>query len=108
MWSSEAVRAWETAGIFSLCFRMQPAGRSPLLNPGATPKSFRKFLRELPGSTSHIAVVGHEPDFSTIISSLTSAGSLDLKVRKGSVIEVDYDPGSGGRLLMSIPPDIVP
>jgi phosphohistidine phosphatase SixA len=49
-------------------------------------------------------LVGHEPDFSSVISALTGAS---LKLSKAGVALVDFDPETEkGRLLWLFPPKI--
>jgi phosphohistidine phosphatase SixA len=49
-------------------------------------------------------LVGHEPDFTTVISGLTGAS---LKLAKGGVALLDVDPESEeGKLLWLFPPKI--
>jgi len=51
-----------------------------------------------------LMLVGHEPDFTTVISGLTGAS---LKLSKAGVALVDVDPESeGGKLLWLFPPKI--
>ena len=54
--------------------------------------------------TKAIMLVGHEPDFTTVISGLTGAS---LKLSKAGIALVDADPDSEqGRLLWLFPPKI--
>lgn len=107
VFASEAVRAWETADIFSVCYRLPRAERTPLLNPGCTLKQFRSLLKGPARGHAHIAVVGHEPDFSSLVSALTSEGRLALKLRKCAVAEVDLGAKGRGVLQAVVSPEWV-
>jgi phosphohistidine phosphatase SixA len=53
-------------------------------------------------SSKILMLVGHEPDFTSVISELTGAR---LKLSKGGVALVDIDPESEeGKLLWLLPP----
>lgn len=53
-----------------------------------------------------LLLVGHDPDFSDLASSLTGAA---LQLRKGSLIRIDLEPGgTNGVVRWLIPPDAVP
>lgn len=102
---SEALRAKETAQILSKSFRGAKISQTPLLNPGASFEDFKTLL----ANESHecIAVVGHEPDFSHIVSMLVASGSnLAIDIKKASLIEIDVDKGFRGVLKAFIPPKI--
>jgi phosphohistidine phosphatase len=103
---SEAVRARQTAKLAAAAFKMPGIVQSAKLNPGCSIKLFQKLLKELPGSTELVAVVGHEPDFSSIISELVARGRLDLDLRKGACAAVDVD-GRRGRLVFAVSPDML-
>jgi len=62
----------------------------------------RTVLKRHPAKA--LMLVGHEPDFTTIISGLTGAS---LKLSKAGVALVDVDPESEeGKLLWLFPPKI--
>lgn len=54
-------------------------------------------------------LVGHEPDFSTVISHLLGSQASLLKVKKSSLIRLEVDFAAGvGALLWSIPNTLMP
>ena len=72
------------------------------LAPGFGMSVLRTVLKRHPAKA--LMLVGHEPDFTTVISGLTGAS---LKLSKGGVALVDVDPESEeGKLLWLFPPKI--
>jgi phosphohistidine phosphatase len=61
------------------------------------------------GSPARPVIVGHDPDFSDLLSSLVGAASITMK--KGALARVDVDgpllPGAG-TLRWLLPPDLLP
>jgi phosphohistidine phosphatase SixA len=61
------------------------------------------------GNHRRVVLVGHDPDFSELLSTLVGAPSLSI--RKGALARVDLDqpiqPG-GGVLRWLLPPDLLP
>jgi phosphohistidine phosphatase SixA len=73
-----------------------------VLKPGFAISELRTVLRR--HSSKILMLVGHEPDFTNVISELTGAC---LKLSKGGVALVDIDPESGeGKLLWLFPPKL--
>ena len=107
IFASEAVRAWETADLLSVCYRLNRPVRTPLLNPGCTLKRLGVLLASKAGPAGHVALVGHEPDFSELISRLTADRKQSLKMKKGALAEVELKPGNRGILKLLIPPDVM-
>jgi phosphohistidine phosphatase len=105
--SSAAVRARETAEIFSSCFAKAKLAESKLLNPGSGFREFRKLVAELSGKPDFIVVVGHEPDFSHILGHITADGGLRIDVKKASCIEVDINSVCKGELKALLTPKAV-
>lgn len=105
IYTSEALRAKETAQLLSRAFRGVKISENGLLNPGA---SFDGLKSVLSGENAEcVAVVGHEPDFSEILSHIVCAGaSLAIDIKKASLIEVDVDDGYRGVLKAVLPPKI--
>jgi phosphohistidine phosphatase len=72
------------------------------LEPGFDAEDLRKFLRKYPDE--RLMLVGHEPDFTETISTLTGAS---LKLSKGGLALVEVNPKSmSGRLLWLFPPKV--
>lgn len=103
--TSEAVRAGESADIFSKYFGHAKIKVSPLLNPGATYDGVKELLSE--ANLEYVAVVGHEPDMSEIISMfLCGRDDLPIEVKKAALIELEIDEEGFGVLKSLIPPKI--
>ena len=74
-----------------------------LLKPGFGITQLKQLLKKYP--ENDVMVVGHEPDFTSVISALTGAR---LKLSKAGLALVDLDPEEmKGRLLWLFPPRIV-
>jgi len=106
--ASEATRAAETAEILNDAYGGDiELVRTPLLNPGADIENFKEALIPLYDEEGCVAIVGHEPDFSFIISELISKNEVALSIKKASVIEVEIDRYFHGELKFMIPPKIL-
>lgn len=105
IYTSEAIRAKETAQLLSKSFNGVKISQSPLLNPGSSFKYFKTLLEN--EINECIAITGHEPDFTEIISALVAnGGNLSIDVRKASLVEVDINEEFSGVLKAVIPPKI--
>jgi len=72
------------------------------LEPGFDSKALRKILRKYPGE--RVMLVGHEPDFTQTISTLTGAS---LKLSKAGLALIELNPKSmSARLLWLFPPKV--
>ena len=106
--SSKALRAEQTARIFAEAFGMgaDAVTSTDLLNPGADFENFRKVVESQEGK-GMIALFGHEPDFSEILSLAVSGGELEIGVKKASCIEVDLEEDGTGILRHVLTPKII-
>ena len=76
--------------------------RDEALEPGFGITELRSVLKR--HHSKALMLVGHEPDFSSVISALTGAS---LKLSKAGVALVDFDPEiEKGRLLWLFPPKV--
>jgi phosphohistidine phosphatase len=97
--SSPLPRASQTAKIAAECLKAKPC-EDESLAPGFGKSELRTLLRR--HHSKVLMLVGHEPDFTTVISGLTGA---TLKLSKAGVAFLDVDPDSEeGRLLWLFPP----
>jgi phosphohistidine phosphatase len=102
---SEALRARETAQLFAKSFKGARLVQSGLLNPGASFENVRKLLDGEKSET--VAIIGHEPDLTAIVSTLTANGSnLSIDFKKAALVEVDIDEEFRGVLKAVLPPKI--
>ena len=99
--TSPLPRASQTADI-AADYLKGKVRKDELLAPGFGMSELRTVLKRHPAKA--LMLVGHEPDFTTVISGLTRAS---LKLSKGGVALVDVDPDSEeGKLLWLFPPKI--
>lgn len=97
--SSPLPRASQTAKIAAECLKAK-LREDESLAPGFGMSELRTLLRR--HRSKVLMLVGHEPDFTTVISGLTGAS---LKLSKAGVAMVDVDPDSQeGRFLWLFPP----
>ena len=97
--SSPLPRALQTAKIAAECLKAK-LREDESLAPGFGMRELRTLLKR--HRSKSLMLVGHEPDFTTVISKLTGAS---LKLSKAGVAFLDIDPESEkGRLLWLFPP----
>lgn len=103
--SSQAVRAVATAALLKEAFGEGVQTESThLLNPGADLDDFKEVLKSRYSDNGCVAIVGHEPDFSLIVSGLISEEEVMMDIKKASAIEVEIDENFHGSLAFMIPP----
>ena len=83
--TSPLVRAHDTATILGRHLGIAPVVAAALA-PGCDAQRLLSLLLEYPRAAS-IMLVGHEPDFSTIIGALT--GGSQVQMKKGALARVD-------------------
>ena len=97
--TSPLPRAAQTAEIAADYLKAK-LRKDELLAPGFGPSKLRTVLKRHRAKV--LMLVGHEPDFTQVISELTGAS---LKLSKGGVALLDVDPESEeGKLLWLFPP----
>jgi phosphohistidine phosphatase len=102
--TSPLVRARQTAEILAKTMRMESVLiADERLAPGFGVPELKKILAER-RSCKGLLLVGHEPDFSRVISAYTGGGRVECK--KGSLVRVDLDDPSSfrGVLVWLLPP----
>ncbi len=102
--TSPLVRAQQTARIVAKKLRLaQALVVEERLAPGFAAAELKRILKERRGSRG-LLLVGHEPDFSRVISACIGGGSVEC--RKGSLIRVDMDDPAAlsGVLVWLLPP----
>jgi phosphohistidine phosphatase len=104
--SSPLARALETAELFVAGIGRGSVTVNERLVPGARWEDMGRAMAAFPDAR-RIMFVGHEPDLSNAIATLTGAGSV--RMRKGAVACVEFpgtpEPGSG-ELAWLIDPDL--
>jgi phosphohistidine phosphatase len=99
--TSPLPRALQTAEIAAEQLKTK-LGQDEALEPGFGITELRTVLAR--HRSKVLLLVGHEPDFSSVISALTGAS---LKLSKAGVALVDIDPDTEkGRLLWLFPPKV--
>jgi len=86
--SSKAIRALQTAEILKEFYPNSIFTRTKMLNPGATFIDIEILLKEYK-DYENIALIGHEPDISEIVSKLIGCKFMDIDVKKSSIIELE-------------------
>lgn len=104
VFSSQALRARETAEIFCKCFHVPGPVQTELLNPGSEFQDFRKLVSTVQKETEFLVVVGHEPDFSHILGNVVADGFLRIDVQKASCVEVEINSLCKGELTLVLTP----
>jgi phosphohistidine phosphatase len=103
--ASPKVRAAETARIVAEALGGTVVEDDRLAGP-LDIDGIGEILKDAP---RRVVLVGHDPDFSELLSTLV--GAPELSLRKGALARVDVDrpiqPG-GGVLRWLLPPDLVP
>ncbi|MEP7249079.1 MAG: phosphohistidine phosphatase SixA [Spartobacteria bacterium] len=98
--TSPLPRAAQTADLAAEQLKVR-AHEEKLLAPGFRIEDLPRLLRKYPQQV--LMLVGHEPDFTGVITALTGAS---LKLSKGGVALVDLN-AKKGRLLWLFPPKLV-
>jgi phosphohistidine phosphatase len=105
--TSPKLRARQTADEIGKEVRRKPVD-DERLGAGLVLAGVRDILAEHPGA-KRILLVGHDPDFSAIASSLTGS---TIEVRKGALVRIDLPTGRAtarqGVLRWLLPPKVVP
>jgi len=90
IWSSPLVRARQTAEIVAaeLKLKKRLAGAAEL-KPGGCPEKLLHKISQPPPAVENILFVGHEPDFSELISRLVAGGSgASFALKKGGLAKL--------------------
>jgi phosphohistidine phosphatase len=98
--TSPLPRAKQTAQIVADRLKLK-LHEDSVLKPGFDESGLQEILRKYRGK--NVMIVGHEPDFTTVISALTGAS---LKLSKAGLALVDFESGKKSRLLWLFPPKI--
>jgi len=105
--TSPLVRTRQTAEIVAKKLRLgQKVVPDERLAPGFGSAELKEILEERPACRG-LLVVGHEPDFSKVISACIGGGAVECK--KGSLIRVDMDDVASlaGVLVWLLPPRVL-
>ena len=98
--TSPLPRAEQTADIIAEHLKVV-VRQERLLTPGFRADDLARILRKHPEEA--LMLVGHEPDFSKVIKSLTGG---EIKLSKAGLALVDYSKKEG-KLLWLLPPNLI-
>lgn len=104
--TSPKVRAAQTAEIVGRAVGVE-VGQDERLGAGVTLTVLGDLLGE--AAARSVVLVGHDPDFSELLATLT--GSAELPMKKGALARIDLRRGTApgaGVLRWLLPPDLVP
>jgi phosphohistidine phosphatase len=99
--TSPLVRAQQTAAVVAKVYRTEVGEKTEALSPSAPLDQFAKWLAPH-SDLDVIAVVGHEPHLSALVTWLLSGISdsrIEFKKGGACLLEVDGQPGAGGAKL---------
>ena len=100
---SPLIRARQTAEAFTAAAQMPGALICNWLSCGMSPELALSELTAFP-DFERVMIVGHEPDFSTLIQHTLGAHGNTVEVRKGSLACLEiYPPASRARLSYLLP-----
>jgi phosphohistidine phosphatase len=105
--TSPLVRAQQTAEIIARELRLLDAlAVDERLSPGFGPEELAGIVQEHRAAAA-VMLVGHEPDFSAVISECIGGGRVECK--KGALARVDFDTpdSSSGVLVWLLPPRVL-
>jgi phosphohistidine phosphatase len=106
--TSPLTRAVQTAEIVARRFKGAPTTVATVLTPDQSNQSFLEWLRSI-DRAELVAIVGHEPHLSGLVSWLVSGrdGSvIELKKGAACLLEFEGQPAAGGaRLLWALTPE---
>lgn len=95
IYSSPLTRAQQTASLIAEGLGIDKIATLDLLRPERSFSEFTQWISKQPES-ARLAVVGHEPHLSGLISYLMGANGTVVLVRKGAVAELETDGATVG------------
>ncbi len=103
--SSPLKRAVQTANFVAKALDLE-VSLDERLAYGFNVEALGQLIAEHPDAKA-LLLVGHEPDFSTVVSGIT--GGIDVIMKKGGLARVDLQEGNGlkGQLVWLLPPKIL-
>ena len=92
--TSPLVRAVQTAEILAGAIDHGEVAILEALDPGFEVEAVRRAIAARAGKARAIAIVGHEPQLSSVLAALSGVPRSDLDLKKGAIVRVDA-PGFG-------------
>ncbi len=105
VFTSPLVRARETADIVGAELGLEPVV-TDLLDSGSTLRRVAELLAANPPDAG-VLLVGHEPDFGTIISQLIGGGSIEMKKAGLARLECERIEAGSACLRWLLPPRLM-
>lgn len=112
-WSPEAivtsplVRARQTAELIASALGQENGAETDdRLKSGARLEDIEAIVTDHPAE--RLLLVGHEPDFSQIVSALISGGRVEMKKSGAACVSLGVVQGGAGELQWLVRPDILP
>jgi len=94
--TSPLVRAVQTAEILAGATDHGEVGVLEELDPKFDVGALRDAIARRAGEAQSVAVVGHEPQLSSLLAALSGVSQTDLDVKKGAIVRVDVDTLTNG------------
>ena len=89
--TSPLVRAVQTAEILAGAADHGEVAVLEELDPSIDVESLRTAVAKRAGKSESVAIVGHEPQLSSLLAALSGVSQGDLDLKKGSIVRVDVD-----------------
>jgi len=104
LFTSPLIRARQTAEIVGEVFGLPPQ-TTELLRPGVGLGEIQKLLSDQP--SSHVLLIGHEPDLSRVVSQLIGGGRIRLATSGVACVQMDRVEPGAARLMWLVAPEVV-
>jgi len=94
--TSPLVRAVQTAEILAGAADPEEVAVLEELDPRFDVESLRTAVAKRAGKAGSVAIVGHEPQLSSLLAALSGVSQSDLDLKKGSIVRIDMDAMTDG------------
>jgi phosphohistidine phosphatase len=94
--TSPLVRAVQTAEILAGAADPEEVAVLEELDPRFDVESLRTAVAKRAGKAEAVAIVGHEPQLSSLLAALSGVSQSDLDLKKGSIVRIDVDAMTDG------------
>jgi phosphohistidine phosphatase len=95
--TSPLVRAVQTAEILAGAADHREVGVLEELDPRFGVESVRSAVAKRAGKSEAVAIVGHEPQLSSLLAALSGVSQGDLDLKKGAIVRIDVDALADGK-----------
>ena len=95
--TSPLVRAVQTAEILAGETRHGDVAVLEELDPKFEAEAVRSALAKRSGASGSVALVGHEPQLSSLFASFSGVSQADLDFKKGAIVRIDVEDVSDGK-----------